>query len=112
MCRETEGRELSRPTVENGVLHCIQDSKLGIFYVAYLASDSEQKPIGSTMVTYEWSPRYGGLIHWIMSVYVIPDMRQKGVFRALYNHVVDNAKSDEKVKCVRLYVETDNDRAI
>jgi hypothetical protein len=41
MCRETEGRELSKPTVSNGVLHCIQDPKLGVFYVAYLATDTE-----------------------------------------------------------------------
>jgi len=76
MCRETEGRELNKPTVESGVRHCIQDPKLGLFYVAYAAGDANQTPIGSTMVTYEWSPRYGGLIHWIMSVYVIPDMRK------------------------------------
>ena len=46
------------------------------------------------MMTYEMSPRYGGLIHWIMSVYVIPEMRQKGVFRLIYNHVYQMAKAD------------------
>ena len=40
--------------------------------------------------------------------YVIPEARRKGVFRKLYNFVVERAQADPLVKCVRLYVELEN----
>ena len=63
------------------------------------------------MLTYEMSAVFGGLIHWIQSVFVVPEGRKKGVFRALYNTVVERAKANPDVKCVRLYVETENLKA-
>ena len=39
------------------------------------------------------------------------EARRKGVFRALYTRVVETAKADPLVKCVRLYVELDNNTA-
>ena len=38
----------------------------------------------------------------------MPDARKKGVFRSLYNTVVEAAKANPEVKCVRLYVEKEN----
>lgn len=63
------------------------------------------------MLTYEMSIEVGGQIHWIQSVYVVPEARKQGVFRALYNQVCSVAKADPVVKCVRLYVETENTNA-
>ena len=67
------------------------------------------------MLTYEMSVEAGGMIHWIQSVYVVPEARQKGVFRALYEHVCGQAFKENQcgveVKCVRLYCEKDNERA-
>ena len=45
-------------------------------------------------------------------MYVNAEYRKKGEFRKLYNYVVDNAKADPLVKCVRLYVETENEVAM
>ena len=67
---------------------------------------------GMMMIHFEMNPSVGGLIHWINSVYVHPDHRRRGVFRMLYNHIFAIAKADPLVKCVRLYVDTTNGRAM
>ena len=43
---------------------------------------------------------------------MIAEARKKGVFRSLYSKIVEDAKLEEEVKCVRLYVETENQQAI
>ena len=64
------------------------------------------------MVHFEMSVEVGGLIHWINSVYVHPDHRRKGVFRRLYDHIISIARENPLVKCVRLYVDTTNNKAM
>ena len=48
----------------------------------------------------------------IQSVYVEKEYRKKGVFRALYETVIENAKKDPMTKGVRLYVEHNNETAM
>lgn len=64
------------------------------------------------MITFEISPKLGGLIYWIQSVYVLPEFRNKGAFRSLFQEVVRVAKEDPIGKSVRLYVDLDNNKAI
>lgn len=47
---------------------------------------------------------------WIQSVYVHSDYRRRGFFRALYEHVVQQAKEESAVG-IRLYVDTHNTKA-
>ena len=63
------------------------------------------------MIHFETKVDVGGLIYWINSVYVHPAHRNKGVFKALYSHVLHQAKADPWVKAIRLYVETTNQTA-
>ena len=73
-----------------------------------MQKDSE-KVVGMIMIHFEMNISLGGLVHWINSVYVHPEFRKQGVFRLMYNHVVDVAKSQAPlVKCVRLYVDLHN----
>lgn len=109
---ETEDKTLDRDIVYKGVLDCIQNPKLGLYFLAWDEADPEKKMIGTTMLTYEMNVALGGLIYWIQSVYVVKEARRKGCFRSLYNTVVDNAKADPLCKCVRLYVETENEKAM
>ena len=46
------------------------------------------------MITYEWSDSRNGNIWWIQSVYVKPDFRGAGVFKALFDQV--DAQGAEK----------------
>ena len=60
------------------------------------------------MITYEWSDWRNGCFWWIQSVYVHPDHRRRGVYRALDAHVRAEAKRDGNVCGLRLYVDRDN----
>lgn len=104
MAHETENKTLDETIVRPGIMHCLEDETLGCYYVCL----KDGKSVGVTMLTYEMSVEVGGQIHWIQSVYVSPDARKQGVFRSLYEHICAIAKEDPLVKCVRLYVETEN----
>ena len=45
---------------------------------------------------------------WIQSVYVEPECRRRGVYRALHGAVVERAQQAGDVRGVRLYVEREN----
>ena len=62
------------------------------------------------MITYEWSDWRNGMFIWIQSVYVRAENRRKGVFKALYNHVIELASSPGYCG-VRLYVHDGNTSA-
>ena len=79
--------------------------------MAWDENDTDKKPIATTMLTYEMSAAVGGMIYFIQSVYVNSEVRKKGVFRALYNGIVEKARLDPICKCVRLYVELENHTA-
>jgi ribosomal protein S18 acetylase RimI-like enzyme len=45
-------------------------------------------------------------------VYVVPEARRLGVFRALYEHIEAEGRRDPDVKGLRLYVEEKNVKAL
>jgi ribosomal protein S18 acetylase RimI-like enzyme len=67
--------------------------------------------VGGLMVTKEWSDWRNGNFWWIQSVYVRPESRRRGVYKALYRHVQDLATGDPAVCGFRLYVERENSGA-
>jgi GNAT superfamily N-acetyltransferase len=77
----------------------------------YFVAEAGGRPVGQLMITYEWSDWRNGRFWWIQSVYVLPDARRGGVFRALFRHLEDMARDDPGVCGIRLYVERDNLRA-
>jgi GNAT superfamily N-acetyltransferase len=105
MALETEHRTLDPQVVRRGVAAALADSAHGRYFVA---EDADGRPVGQLMVTYEWSDWRNGQFWWIQSVYVLPDSRRRGTFRALYEHVDTLARGSTGVCGLRLYVETDN----
>lgn len=106
MALETEQKSLERATLERGVGAVFEQSQRGF----YLIADRDGVPVGSLLVTYEWSDWRAGDFWWIQSVYVTPPARRSGVFRALYAAVQARACAAGAVG-LRLYVETENRRA-
>ena len=104
---ETERRRLNRPRVHRGVRALLKDKTKGTYYIAEI----EGQLAGQLLITFEWSDWRNGNFWWIQSVYVAPEFRERGVFRALYAHVHKLAKSRRDVCGLRLYVETENTRA-
>lgn len=107
MAEETEGRELDPGIIGPGVSAVLADAAKGRYWVAV----SDGRIVGQLMVTYEWSDWRNGMIWWIQSVYVHPDFRRSGIFRALFRHVESLARADANACGLRLYHEHDNVRA-
>lgn len=103
MAMETENRILESDKIEPGVAAVLNDSNKGF----YLVAEENEKVIGSLMVTFEWSDWRNGIMWWFQSVYVSPEARGKGVFKALYQEVMQMAKAAD-AKELRLYVEKEN----
>ena len=104
MALETEGLALDPDVVRPGVAAVLADGSLGF----YLLAEIDGRPAGQLMVTYEWSDWRNGLFWWIQSVYVRPQFRRLGVYRALHRHVAEAAQAAGGVCGLRLYVEQEN----
>jgi len=108
MAEETERLQLDSERLLGGVQAVLDDPAKG----SYLIAESEQgSVIGQLLVTFEWSDWRNGVFWWVQSVYVHPDHRNQGVYRALYQETLTRAKAAGNVCGIRLYVERDNDRA-
>jgi ribosomal protein S18 acetylase RimI-like enzyme len=108
MALETEGKALDGETVLRGIQRAFDDPNKGRYFVA----DSEGRPAGMLMLTWEWSDWRDGWWWWIQSVYTARGFRRRGVYRALYAHVLALAKADPEVRGIRLYVERENVNAM
>src|SRR5262245_5237023 len=110
LAEESEGKRLDRTDVEPGVKALLADRRKGRYFVAVAGTEAE-RIVGQMMHTFEWSDWRNGDIWWLQSVYVHPDYRRAGVFRALFDKLRSEAEADPGVVGLRLYVEEQNARA-
>jgi ribosomal protein S18 acetylase RimI-like enzyme len=113
MALETEGKQLDADLVRAGVAAGIADPAKARYFVAMrdaalAGAETVGVPVGTLMLTTEWSDWRNGHWWWIQSVYVPPEHRRQGVFAALYRHVEALARETPGVVGLRLYVERDN----
>jgi GNAT superfamily N-acetyltransferase len=101
---ESEGKTLDPAVLGRGVAAGLADPRKSIYFVA----EEDGVPIGQIMFTTEWSDWRNGWFWWIQSVYVRQESRRRGVFRALFEHVQQAARTDPEVIGLRLYVEREN----
>lgn len=104
LARETEHKELPIDILTKGVTRLLKKPEFGQYFVA----EVDGQVAGCMMITYEWSDWRDGLIYWLQSVYVRPQFRRAGVFRALLSRVEEKASSSPDVCGIRLYVEREN----
>lgn len=104
---EADRHRLDPETVRNGVRRILADPARGVYYVA----QREGKVVGQLLITREWSDWRDGWFWWIQSVYVAPDARRRGVYRALHQHVQSQARRQPDVCGIRLYTEGANTAA-
>ena len=103
MAMESEGCVLNKEKVTKGVTAAMLDDSKGIYWVAKY----EGRTIGSLMITREWSDWNNEWYWWIQSVYVTPEYRKQGVYKAMYQKVKDAAK-ENNVSQIRLYADKTN----
>lgn len=103
MARETEHKTLDAERLRAGVDSVLAHAARGF----YLIAERDGEALGSAMVTYEWSDWRDGNFWWIQSVYVLPQARRQGVFRALHAAIAERARAAGAIG-LRLYVDLDN----
>jgi len=107
MAFETEQKQLQTDILTNGVKAVLHSPEKGKYFIAEI----DGEVAGQLLITSEWSDWRNGFFWWIQSVYVKPEYRRKGVFRALYQYVEKLAEQTIDVCGLRLYVEKENHRA-
>ena len=104
MALESEGVSLDRATLRAGVEAALVDDAKAF----YLLAEADGEPVGQLMVTTEWSDWRNGWIWWIQSVYVKPESRRQGVYRRLYQRLMEMARARGDIRGMRLYVMREN----
>ncbi|GIX05783.1 MAG: hypothetical protein KatS3mg115_0186 [Candidatus Poribacteria bacterium] len=103
---ETEQLRLDWEVVRAGVQAVFEDPSRG----RYLVAELDGNVVGQLMITTEWSDWRNGPMWWIQSVYVAQEHRGRGVFRALFQRLREEAQA-ASVRALRLYVEKENTTA-
>lgn len=112
MALETEKKTLDKDKLVPGVDAVLADPSKGFYLIAERPLDDGSLAVaGQLLVTFEWSDWRNALYFWIQSVYVWPEARRSGVYRALYAEVLRLASARGNVTGVKLYVDRDNIRA-
>jgi GNAT superfamily N-acetyltransferase len=106
---ETEDKVLDEGVLSSGVARALADRERCHYWVA--ESGNPATVVGQAAVTREWSDWRDGWVWWLQSVYVAQPHRGCGVFRALYQHIHDEAHKHPDVIGLRLYVENSNQPA-
>ncbi len=104
MALETENIYLDPETVMRGVKAVFTDTEKGNYFIA----EENGQVIASLLTTFEWSDWRNGTILWIQSVYVVPEFRRKGTYKALYGHIRTMVEHDPGLKGIRLYADKNN----
>lgn len=104
MALETENLKLDLPTVIKGVTAVMDDPSKGKYWVAEINGEVT----GCLLTVNEWSDWRNGTVLWIHSVYVLPQMRKSGAFKALYQHLKNMVNESPDLRGLRLYVDKTN----
>jgi ribosomal protein S18 acetylase RimI-like enzyme len=108
LAEETEEKTLDRGVLTSGIRRGFSHPGM----CRYLIADVGGRPAGMTMLTYELTDWRDGVIWWLQSVYVVREFRNLGVFRTVYHHIETLARRSPEVRGLRLYVRSDNERAM
>lgn len=104
---ETEAVSLNEDVVTTGIEALFNDPGKGVYFVA----EQEGVIAGCFLITYEWSDWRNGTIWWLQSVYVSKPYRRQGIFRKMYDYLIEAIRHDAAIIGLRLYVEKSNSRA-
>jgi GNAT superfamily N-acetyltransferase len=106
---ETEGKTLDPAVLSAGVASALADPDRLRYWVA--EEGPSGRIVGQAAITREWTDWRNGWLWWYQSVYVLPEFRNRGVFRTLHLHIRSLALEAPDVMGLRLYVEKENHRA-
>jgi ribosomal protein S18 acetylase RimI-like enzyme len=106
LAEESENVRLDAATLRQGITALLDGRAPGQYWMAEL----DGSVVGQLLITHEWSDWRNCMVWWVQSVYVAPEIRQRGVLKALYAQVRGEAQT-AGVGGLRLYVDNTNTRA-
>src|SRR5262245_5761823 len=89
MALETEGKQLDPARLRAGLSAVLADPARGRYRVAELHG----RVVGALLITLEWSDWHNGWFWWIQSVFVRREARGGGIYRALHESVLAEARA-------------------
>lgn len=104
MALETENLKLDLNVVRRGVAYVIDNPTTGEYYLM----EVNEKVVASTLILFEWSDWRNAKVLWIHSVFVLPEFRNKGVFKYLYRYLQNKVNNNPEFSGLRLYVDKRN----
>lgn len=110
---ETESRILDHHRLRAGTKAVLERPSRGRYLVGEIrGTGREDLVVGQLLITYEWSDWRNASFWWLQSVFVRSEWRKRGIFRAMFEVILEQARREPDVCGVRLYVEHHNDAAI
>ncbi|MCW3975605.1 MAG: GNAT family N-acetyltransferase [Candidatus Bathyarchaeota archaeon] len=104
LAAESEMIELDREEITEGVYKLFQCPEKGCYWIA----EVDKQILGCLRIMPEWNVWKNSTILWIHSLYVIPEARRRGIFKAFYIHIKNKVKRTPNLTGIRLYVAKDN----
>jgi len=104
MAQETEGLQLDKTLVRNGVDGVFHEPTRGTYWIA----QEKDKVLAVLLAIPEWSDWRNATVLWIHSLFVIPEAREKGVFKKLYLNLKKQVEQSPELAGIRLYVDKQN----
>lgn len=108
MAKESEDIELDSKTLSDGVVSVFRDQVKGKYFIV----EQDNQPVGSMLITHEWSDWRNQWVFWLQSVYIMPEHRRKGLFRLMFEEVKQLVLADDTAAGIRLYVDVNNTNAL
>lgn len=108
MAKESEDIELDSKTLSDGVVSVFRDQVKGKYFIV----EQDIQPVGSMLITHEWSDWRNQWVFWLQSVYIMPEHRRKGLFRLMFEEVKQLVLADDTAAGIRLYVDVNNTNAL
>ena len=108
MALETEDYVLDYDIVIKGVTSVIKDPLKGSYYVML----KDNIPVSCLLTVPEWSDWRNKTVLWIHSVYVEESYRKQGIYKKMYESLVEFVKHSDKYAGIRLYVDKRNTQAL
>ena len=83
--------------MSRGVKEVFERPERGTYWVA----EEEEEIVGVILAIPEWNDWRNGTVIWIHSLYVVPEVREKGVFKELYLNLKKKVEGSEDLKGLR-----------
>jgi len=107
---QLEEHALPTAPVDGALVGALEDPARATVLLAFDGASDGARAIGVAYVAFTWTLEHGGRAAWLEELFVVPELRGKGVGGALLQAALDLARA-RGCHAIDLEVETDHARA-